>query len=172
MRRILVCCAVLLTALAQPAFAATAQGWESLRALSPGKSINVHTGATHRKCSFISADDTQLTCRHGKKDTYTFARADIQKVRLGYRPTFTLIGLVAGTAAGAGIRYAVNRPNSNCVNQPTQPGFINPCGIDDLFSGIGEAVGAAAGGLIGAIAGTGGGLALDLGLRKTVFQAP
>ena len=85
---------------------------------------------------------------------------------------FTLtIGLVAGAAVGAGIGYAVNRPsNAGCVNQP---GFVNACGIDDLFSGIGEAVGAAAaGGLIGAIAGTGGGLALDLGLRKTVFQAP
>jgi hypothetical protein len=139
---------------------------------SPGKSINVYTGTTHQKCSFVSADDTQLTCRYGKKNTYTFARAEIQKVRLGYRPTFTLIGLAAGAAVGVGIGYAVNRPDSSCVNQPTQPGFINPCGIDDLFSGIGQAIGAAAGGVIGAVAGTGGGLALDLGLRKTVFQAP
>ncbi len=171
MRRILFCCAALLTALlAQPALAAKAQGWESLQELSPGKTISVYTGTNRQKCNFVSYDDTQLTCKHGKKDTYTFARADIQKIRLGYRPMFTLIGLVAGAAVGAGIGYAVNRPsNAGCVNQP---GFVNACGIDDLFSGIGEAVGAAAGGLIGAIAGTGGGLALDLGLRKTVFQAP
>jgi hypothetical protein len=170
MRRILFCCAVLLTALlAQPAYAAKTQGWESLRATSPGKSINIYTGTTHQKCSFVSADDTQLTCRSGKKNTYTFARADIEKVRLGYRPTYTLIGLVAGAGIGAGIGYAVGRPssNSNCV---PPPGTLNFCGLN--FSGLTEEVGAAVGGVIGALAGTGGGLALDLGLRKTVFEAP
>ena len=159
-----------MASLAQPAFAATAPGWDSLGELSPGKSINVYTGATHQKCSFVSADDTQLTCKHGKKNTYTFSRTEVQKVRLSYHPTFTLIGLVAGVGIGTGIGYAVNRPSSN-TNCGSQPGTISFCG-PDIFDGIGQAIGAAAGGLIGAVAGTGGGLALDLGLRKTVFQAP
>jgi hypothetical protein len=156
--------------LAQAAFAAVeVRGWDSLTALSPGKTINVYTGTAHKKCTFVSADDAQLTCTHGKKDTYTFARTEIQKVRLAYRPTYTIIGFVAGAGIGAVIGYAVEHTssNSNCI---AQPGTISFCGLS--FDGIAEAAGALAGGVIGAVAGTGGGLALDLGLRKTVYQGP
>jgi hypothetical protein len=158
MRRILFLCTILLTvALSRPAFSETQNdGWERVVALPPGQKIDIYTGTKHQRCKLVSVDDRQVSCERSKKNSSTISRTEITKVRLPYTGTFTIVGFVAGTALGAGIGAVATKP-------------ANP---NELFGGIGEAIGALAGGVIGAIGGTATGFIVDKVRQKTLYLAP
>ena len=172
MQRSLSLCTALAVVIFVPSAVAQAggDGWQRMRALPAGKTIDVYTPHSHQRCDLVSVDDTQLSCQSGKKHSYVFSRAEIQRVRTASHGVYTIVGLVAGAGAGAGIGYAVARPASSdtCNNQPASQ--FNFCGLD--FSGLAEGAAAGVGAVAGAIVGGTGGYFIDRSQRKVVFQAP
>ena len=93
MRRILCFCTLLLTVvLARPSFSQTQNdGWQLVRNLPAGKTIDLYTGTKHQRCKFLLADDEQISCQRGKRDTFTFSHTEIR---------FGVAGAIGGTATG------------------------------------------------------------------------
>jgi hypothetical protein len=163
MPRILCFCTVLLTvAFARPALSqAQNDGWQRVLNLPVGKTIDVYTGTKHQKCKFLSADDQQMSCQRGKRDTFTFSRSEVYEVRLPFTRTFTIVGLLAGTGAGIGIGALVERP-SPC----TPPNFC------ESFPSLEQEAGMLVGGVVGGITGVVTGLIVDNSRRETLYLAP
>jgi hypothetical protein len=151
MRRILYVCIVLATVvLAPPAFSQTQNdSWQLVRNLPLGKTIDVYTKEKHQRCKFLSADDQQINCRHGKNDSYTLSRSEITKVRLPYTGIFTIGGFFVGTGAGVGIGVAAASPDK-----------------------LGEAAAGILGAMVGAVTGTVCGLVVDKSRQETLYLAP
>jgi hypothetical protein len=149
MRRILRLCAVLaVMALIRPLAAEPPnRDWKLIYARSSGKNVDVYTTTYKQRCIMVFADDTQLNCQRGKQ-AYTFARAEVRKVRLAYSGIFTVIGFALGTSIGAGVGYSTAQDESS-KSSATLTGLA-----------------------IGAGVGTTAGFIVDRMRQKTIYLAP
>jgi hypothetical protein len=127
------------TAAQQPANSqpAPAKGWDAVRALSPGASLDIKLRHGGQKCDFRSADSDSLVCTHGTN--LTLQRADILQIKIHHRGRSTLAGLAIGAGGGA------------LIGAASTPSCNNFCIVGG--KGFGAAVVGIAGGGVGAITG-------------------
>jgi len=122
-----------------PSNASSAAGsnWQRVQTLPPNASLYVTANKKTASCHLKSVDAETLTCTHGK-DT-TFQRTEITAVKLQHHGRSTLIATGVGGGTGAIIGFAVGtRGNDNS--------FFGK----NFLRGAVTAVGAVAGGVIGA----------------------
>ncbi|HEV2620004.1 MAG TPA: hypothetical protein VGU23_08730 [Acidobacteriaceae bacterium] len=141
-----------LCASAQQAAQPAGKGWDAVRALHPGSSLDIKLRQGGQKCNFRSADADTLTCNHGTD--ITLQRADILQVKAHQRARSTLAGLAIGAGAGAGIGAAAT----------------TPCSSNSFCFG-GRAGGALVYGVLGGAAGALTGYFSDF-THSTIYKAP
>jgi hypothetical protein len=96
--------AVVLASLVAPAAAQDPvpnPGWERVQALAAGTDLEVRTSHGKQHCHLLAANETQLNCKQA-----SYARDEVQRVRLERRSSSIARGLLIGTGVGVGVGLA------------------------------------------------------------------
>jgi hypothetical protein len=116
---------ILVLAFALGSIAATAQqpaatapvavkGWDAVRALPSGATLDIKLRKGSANCVFGSADADTLTCQRGT--SITVQRVDIRSIKIHHRGRSTLSGLAIGAGVGALVGAASSPPCNNfCI---------------------------------------------------------
>ena len=130
--------------------------WQNVISLPAGTKVDVKARSQHIHCFFTSADEKALTCTPVKNGPPVIIdRLDIRSVKIGHRGRSAVIGAGVGGGSLAIAGFAATTGGGN-------DSFFGP----NFLRGPATAVGAVAGGLIGAGIG-----ALTDFSKSTVYSA-
>ena len=77
-------------------------GWDRVRHLHAGTHVHVAGDKQSKTCTLDLVDEATLRCSKGSSQ-YSFLRAEVKSVKLTRYGRSTLVGMVIGLGAGAGI---------------------------------------------------------------------